>query len=356
MTGSRSGSTPAAAEVVADTLRRDIDVLAHTTSTRHLDRFPAMRERYGTLADTRCTEDTRHHLEHLAAAVITDRALFTAYVQWAVDMFVGLGIDADDLRDHLRVMADVIDEHVGDGSSAATIARDAADAAAAASAEPESHLDPTSPAGELARDFLSHVLAGDRASGVQRIIDAADDGLPVERIHLEVFQPVMREVGRLWQLNRATVAQEHLVTAATQVAMAQLYPRVFATPRNGHTAVVLGVGGELHELGSRMVADLFELRGWTTRYLGANTPTRALVQMVTEQSADVVAISATIGAHVPTVTEAIRALRRVTDATIIVGGRPFLSHPGLWQRVGADGSAADALAAVELATDLIRAA
>ncbi len=341
---------------VASVLLRDVELLARDTSRRHLDRFPALRERFGERADTRCTEDTRHHLRHLAAAVTTDHQIFTAYVQWAVDMFAGLGIESDDLRDHLQVMADVIDEHLGGPSSAAAIVREASAAVVPRSGEPESHLDTTSPVGELARDFLSLVLGGDRASGVRRVVEAADAGLPLEDIHLQVLQPVMREVGRLWQLNRVTVAQEHLVTAATQVAMAQLYPRVFATPRNGRSAVVLGVGGELHELGSRMVADLFELRGWTTRYLGANTPTRSLVELVTTQPTDVIAMSVTIAAHVPTLTDAVRSLRAATDAPIIVGGRPFLTHRDLWRHVGADGSADDARTAVELATHLAPAA
>ena len=65
----------------------------------------------------------------------------------------------------------------------------------------------------------------------------------------------LREVGRLWQMNRLSVAQEHYVTAATQLIMSQLYPLVFRTARRDRRIVAACVGGELHELGVRMVAD-----------------------------------------------------------------------------------------------------
>ncbi|MDZ7776615.1 MAG: hypothetical protein U5L09_13885 [Bacteroidales bacterium] len=54
--------------------------------------------------------------------------------------------------------------------------------------------------------------------------------------------------------------------------MSQLYPYIFNSQRVGKSMVAATVGGELHEMGIRMVADFFEMEGWDTWYLGANAP------------------------------------------------------------------------------------
>ena len=104
------------------------------------------------------------------------------------------------------------------------------------------------------------------------VLDAVNSGVPVRDIYLQVFQPAQYEIGRLWQTNRISVAQEHYCTAATQLIMSQLYPLIFSSPRNGLRMVAACVQGDSHELGLRMVSDFFELEGWDTLFLGASTP------------------------------------------------------------------------------------
>jgi methanogenic corrinoid protein MtbC1 len=88
----------------------------------------------------------------------------------------------------------------------------------------------------------------------------------------------MYQVGELWQRNKITVAQEHYCTAATQMIMAQLYPVLFDRPQNGKRVVVSCVGNELHEMGARMLSDLFTYEGWDSIFLGAAVPKESLLQ------------------------------------------------------------------------------
>ena len=44
------------------------------------------------------------------------------------------------------------------------------------------------------------------------------------------------------------------------------------------------VAGEQHELGGRTLADVFELNGWRTSFLGANLPARELVVLISRPS------------------------------------------------------------------------
>jgi len=229
---------------------------------------------------------------------------------------------------------------------------------------PEAHRDPSSfldadrPLGRLARNYLDALLEGDRARASDLILSAVADGVPVRDIYLEVFQQTQREVGRLWELNRISLAEEHFCTAATQLVMSRLYPQVFAGERGQGTLVAAAVAGDLHEMGIRMVADFFEMDGWDTFFLGAGTPTPRIVEFVERQGADVLALSATLSTHLPDVVDVIRAMREAggeDTPIILVGGHPFNAEPELWREVGADGHAFGADSAVRLAEELVAA-
>ncbi|MEX2324775.1 MAG: cobalamin-dependent protein [Nitriliruptoraceae bacterium] len=352
-----TGPSAAAEQLASEVLSR-APALAQQASARHLAKHPQWVERYGPIAETRCTEDGLFRLRHIAAALSTGRDdLFTAYISWAAGMFAHLQIGVDDLHDHLQSLKAVLTDTFGDASLPAIALPDSAqDHLEQAPVEPQSFLIGDEVGAHLARDYLAVLLAGNRFEAVRMVLAAVDNGLSIESVYLDVFQPALREVGRLWELGRITVAQEHLVTAATQVAMAQLYPQIFGADKIGRTIVVASVGGELHEIGGRMLADIFELRGWDTLFVGANTPISAIVQLATEHRADVVAVSATFGAHVPLVRDVVQQIREQSTARVLVGGRPFLLLPDLWQDTGADGTAADAVAAVKLASQLAAAA
>lgn len=184
------------------------------------------------------------------------------------------------------------------------------------------------------------------------VLEAAESGVDVRRIYLEVFQPSQREIGRLWAEGKISVAHEHFCTAATQLIMSQLYPRIFSTEKHGGTLVATCASGDLHELGVRMVADFFEMEGWHTYYLGANTPVEAVVALSVERKADLVAISATLTRHLSQVEELTREIRQLPDLArtrVLVGGHPFNQDVDLWKQMGADGTARDARDAVALA-------
>ena len=107
-------------------------------------------------------------------------------------------------------------------------------------------------------------------------------------------------------------------------------------------------------IGVRMVSDFFEMEGWDTFYLGANTPKPDLLRTLAQRRADVLAVSATMTFHVRAVVDLIDSVRAEYGDTIkvLVGGYPFNVDPDLWRRFGADGCAPNALEAVALAERL----
>jgi methanogenic corrinoid protein MtbC1 len=205
---------------------------------------------------------------------------------------------------------------------------------------------------EICSTYLDAIREGDRRRAFQVIDDARDAGLDLSTIYVGVFQPALREIGRLWQQNSISVADEHLATAITQAAMARAYQSAF-TWRSalGRTLIAACVDTERHEVGLRMLCDLLDLEGWHTTYLGASVPVESLVTMVQRRRPDVVALSAALTPHVPRLRTMIDEIKNVLGAArplIIVGGRPFLDDAALAMRVGADFTAQNAVDAVRL--------
>lgn len=222
--------------------------------------------------------------------------------------------------------------------------------------EDDSHWLQGNPLADLAQDYLDALLRAERRQASQLVLEAVEQGVGVKDIYLHVFQPSQREIGRLWQVNRVTVAQEHYCTAATQLVMSQLYSHIFGVERVHRRMVATCVGGELHELGVRMVSDFFEMEGWDTYYLGANTPTKSVLKTIESREADILGISATITFHISAVMELVEAVRQSEagrSVKILVGGRPFNVAPDMWRTVGADAFAHDAQQAVEVAGRLV---
>lgn len=222
------------------------------------------------------------------------------------------------------------------------------------------NLQATSPAGldepaSVARAYLEHLLSARRREALDLVHAAIQDGLGVDTVYVDVLQPVLYEIGRLWQRNEVDVATEHYVTAATQLLMAQIFPYALEQNRIARSVVAGCLGSELHEVGMRMVCDLFEFAGWDTYFLGAITPGDSLLNTVRRRQPDVVCLSATMAFGVPQIRDLITDLRNVMGKLtpkIMVGGLPFIINPDLAVMVGADATAADARGAVEEAKRL----
>lgn len=339
-----------------ETIGRMIDSkraqLAEAVTARQYEAQPELAARYGEAGRAKCLQDANYHLSYLSDAVATSSlSLFSDYIGWAKVMLNARGVPAEDLSRNLLIMREVVLEMLPSemGEVVGEYFEAGLNRLPSLPADLAPLFDEGAPHADLARKFLRLLLNGDRYNASRLILEAVDSGLSVKDIYLHVFQPSQREIGRLWQMNQVSVAQEHYSTAATQLIMAQLYPRIFRTEKNGRRIVATSIAGELHEIGIRIITDFFEMEGWDTYYLGANSPTAAILQALAERKADVLAVSATMTFHIRAVENLISAVRSsegLGDVKILVGGYPFNVEPELWKRVGADAYAADASEAV----------
>jgi methanogenic corrinoid protein MtbC1 len=304
--------------------------------------------------------DSRYHFSYLAEALRVDSPdLFKDYVAWVRVLFAGLGFPHEVPANTLKCMLDSIREHLDPDtvSKASHYFETALEYLSNTSDTTESMIPTGTRTGRIASEYLALLLRNDSQVAEELILKSLDDGVSIADIYLDVLQPCQLEIGRLWQLNRISVAQEHYSTALTQRIISRLYPRIFseAVPRIGRRAVAAAIGDELHEMGIRMVSDFLEMAGWDTLYLGANTPAEGISESCCDYNADLLCVSATISLHIGELKDLIEDVRRSKPGNwlkIMVGGYPFNLDPELWKRVGADGYARNAKEAVAVAMKL----
>lgn len=201
--------------------------------------------------------------------------------------------------------------------------------------------------------YLNALLHSKRAEALQVIKDLIEKNVDIIDIYLYIFQEAMYDVGQLWQSGEITVSREHYITAMTQYIISNFYEQIFNSNRSkDKTLIACAVGSELHELGIRMVTDIFELEGWNTHYLGANLPVEELIKFALDVKPNVIALSITMPYHLSKLTETIQALKKVPelhDVSILVGGKALNEISDVCQKTGADIYAKNALEGVQLA-------
>lgn len=174
-------------------------------------------------------------------------------------------------------------------------------------------------------EYLAHLLRGERTDCARIVRELLDAGVGIKTLYSDLFGATLCQVGELWQANRISVATEHLATAVTENVMSQVVaPTLFGHEPTGRSMIVTCVANEFHQIGGRMVADIAEMKGWDTWYLGANTPLPGLLAMIDEKHPDVVAFSTAVYFNLPNLRSAIEALKmRHPQTPIWLGGQMF---------------------------------
>lgn len=206
----------------------------------------------------------------------------------------------------------------------------------------------------LRATYLSALLEGDRRTALKLLREqGVQAGASVAQLSADVVQAAQHEIGRLWQENAISIAQEHQATAIAQVALAYLYDLAPPALDNGKKVLVACVEGELHEFPARLVADALDLAGFHTKYLGANVPTRALLERVQSEQPDLVALSVTMAFNLAALRAAVQALRAVSSVPIAVGGGACVWSDRASSSVAAELTARSASELVERARQLL---
>jgi methanogenic corrinoid protein MtbC1 len=327
----------------AELLERGASGYAGFATNLMLEKIPEAKQRYKPDAFATWKTFMTQRILELAAAVGTgEPLLFSSRVMWSRKAFLARNQQEDDLAVSLSALHDVLADNLpaAAGKEPLDYLQQALDTLSSARPDLEdSELDPKRPHDRLALRYLQGVLEGNVAEAINDVLEASRDGMTPMEAYLQVLMPAQREVGRLWHLGDMNIAEEHLVTHATQRAMAALVQSVSPEEANGKTMLAAAVAGNVHDIGLRAVTDVFQLAGWRTIFLGADVPMQDLPSALTFFDTDLLVLTATLSTQLPRVRYTISAVRDRSEQSvkILVGGAAFDEAPEVWRKVGADG-------------------
>jgi len=195
-------------------------------------------------------------------------------------------------------------------------------------------------AAELARHALSSGIAP---------LDAINNG----------YVAGMQNVGEQFARHQMFLPDMMASAEAMRAAMAVLEPELTRSgaQRTMAGVVILGTtNGDIHEIGKILVGTMLTANGFRVHDLGVDVPAELFATKAREFAADIVGISAlltTTMRNQKTVIEAIEKSGLRRSVKIMVGGAPVTRA---WaEQIGADGYAKDAMSAVAMARELMRA-
>ncbi len=286
-------------------------------------------------------QDIYYNIDNLDSAVVNNsEEIMNNYTKWLMGLLLYRMKDLGNkrvkqqMKTHFEVLKETLDEIIDDKNyldKASKYIDNSIDIIEKFELKEFDYID-KSKHKEIASEYLNSLLERNKRKSSSIILESLKSDISIEEIYIEVFNPVMKEIGNLWYKGEITVDKEHYATAVTQGVMSQLYSRIFSTPRNDKTMVALCVGNELHEMGIRMLCDLFELKGWDTVYLGAAIPQESILLSLEEYNPELLLLSVTMPNYLKDCKDLIseiKAIKKYENIKIAVGGRAFDSAKNL---------------------------
>jgi len=176
----------------------------------------------------------------------------------------------------------------------------------------------------IAQNFLENLLSGNRTKCSVIAHQYLEQNPSIKDLYETVFKVALYEVGRLWETNQVTVATEHMATAVTEGILNELFGQIVPQKKYSKKVVVACVENEKHQVGIKMVADVFEMKGWESFFLGTGIPTSELVKFIRETQPDILAISLSVYYNFANLLKMLAQLRNEFPVLqIIIGGQAF---------------------------------
>lgn len=208
---------------------------------------------------------------------------------------------------------------------------------------------------ELIRNIYKGVMEGDQASVEADVTEAVNAGIDPGKILNEGMIAAMTEVGRLFEEGEYFVPEMLIAARAMQTGLAILKPKLVEADVQPIGKVAIGtVRGDLHDIGKNLVAMMLEGAGFEVIDLGVDVAPEKFVEVVQENTVDLVALSALLTTTMPSMKTTVEALDEANlrnRVKVIIGGAPVTEDYA--RQIKADGFSPDASSAVRLVKSLI---
>ncbi|MEO0590169.1 MAG: cobalamin B12-binding domain-containing protein [Pseudomonadota bacterium] len=188
-----------------------------------------------------------------------------------------------------------------------------------------------------------------------------EQGVSVEEVYLELLAPAARRLGEMWDADECDFVDVTMGLWRLQEVMREISQRF--PPRGTQTdaprsALFCPIPGDTHCFGAQMIEEVFARAGWQTDVL-LKPERRELLDYLSRTPVDLVGLTVSCDCPAAALSSLIKGIRGVAmnpHLTVLVGGHMINANPGLVAEIGADGTGADARAALEVSERLVAAA
>ena len=197
------------------------------------------------------------------------------------------------------------------------------------------------------------IIKGDQKTAVNVTKAALDEGMAPGTVLADGLIAGMNVIGVRFKANEVYIPEVLIAARAMKMSMEILEPKLAeAGVEPIGTAMVGTVQGDLHDIGKNLVVMMLKGAGFKVTDIGVDVTPEAFVEKAKESGAKVVGLSALLTTTMPAMEKTIQAIKDsgLTVKTMI-GGAPVTQAYA--EKIGADGYAADAASAVDIAKELL---
>lgn len=172
--------------------------------------------------------------------------------------------------------------------------------------------------------FFNNLLSGNRSQCKELAEKYTTNNSDIKYFYEEILMKALYEVGRLWENHKISIAAEHMASAIAESILNDLYLKIMRSKFTDKTAVIACTENEYHRIGAKMVADIFEVNGWSAHTLGVNTKTDDILTFIKSAKPDIVGLSLTLSFNLPVLKKMVKTIKtNFPNQAMILGGQAF---------------------------------
>jgi len=197
------------------------------------------------------------------------------------------------------------------------------------------------------------IIKGDQNAAVEVTKTALDEGTAAESVLNDGLIAGMDIVGDRFKKNEIYIPEVLIAARAMKSAMEILEPELVKAGVKPIGRFLIGtVQGDLHDIGKNLVAMMLKGAGFEVIDLGVDVSPERFIEQARVADAQLIGMSALLTTTMPGMEKAIKALKDAgISAKVMIGGAPVTQ--GYADKIGANGYAADAATAVDVAKSLV---
>lgn len=203
--------------------------------------------------------------------------------------------------------------------------------------------------------IANFVIEGNAGEIPQLVQTALQDGQDPQEILNQGLIAGMDVVGKRFKEGDMYVPEVIASSKAMHAGLDLLKPLLSKSSGSQSGVVILGtIKGDVHDIGKSLVSSMLEGAGFEVVDIGVDVAPERFVEVCLEKKAHIIGISSlltTTMVHMPAVLHKLEQEGLREQIKVMIGGAPVTTEYA--QQIGADGYAADAASAVDVARDLM---